>query len=210
MGHESPGLTKQNCNLFVPDGVRHLLLRVLLVSGIMCGGCAYHVRPPRDVQQPVSVFLADYGAHASLILPRADDQYAEFAYGEWAWFVRDQTQWYRVVPVLLLPTKAGLGTRILEGPPSEADPIPGAEHHYEIHVEASAAESLLRELEALCAGNGEPPQYNPRSGLNFQPDNRPYSILRQCNSMVAHWLRQLGCQVTGSSITANFVIADEP
>lgn len=183
---------------------------LLLQAAALSGGCAFHVYPPTNVAQPKRVVLADYGAHASIILPREDGRYSEFAYGEWEWFVRDQRQWYRVVPVLLLPTKAGLGTRDL---PDFADMpeayMTGAERHFAIDVEAANVAALLADLDARIAGDGQSLEYNERSRLNFQQDKRPYSLLRQCNSMVAYWLRQLGCRVTGTSITARFIVHDD-
>lgn len=172
-------------------------------------GCGYRVTPPAAVREPVSVFVLKYDPHASLVLPAEDGQAIEFAYGQWDWFVLDQVHWYRALPVLLIPGQAGLGTRPIGLPATRPalELIQGRGNVLEIPVERSRAEALRAELSRRFLPPARTTR-NPRLGLDFVPDPQPYSVLYHCNSRVADWLRELGCEVTGLGPTADFRPSD--
>lgn len=143
--------------------------------------------------------------------------YVEFAYGQWNWYALNHDEWYRAPGVLLIPQPAALARQsraILYGggtPAAEAlrTQLP-AEHVWPIVVEAAAAERLLERLEArwrLAAGEHERNAiYNEKVDLNMAPAGDEYWYGHNCNTVVAEWLRELGCTVTGGGLDAIFVI----
>lgn len=176
-----------------------------LLTTALCG-CTYQVRPPIDPRDPVSVFIADYGFHSTLLLPRADGSVVEYAYGEREWFARNHEEWFRVAPVLLWPTPAVLGRRELAAPP-RYDALrehirPEALH--EVPVERSAAARLARKLDADFDSRRAEAIENRRLGMTFVPYDPPYSLLSHCNMFVAQWLREMGCEVTGLAAIADY------
>jgi hypothetical protein len=187
--------------------MRRLILTLLLWP-VALTGCTYHIRPSACLRDPVSVFVADYGYHSTLLLPRADGSVMEYAYGERDWFALNRDQWYRVGVVLLWPTPAVLGRRELPGPP-EFDALkhqtqPEALH--EAPVERDAAARLMHRLDADFDAGRDQLIENPLVGLSFVPYTPSYCITSQCNSRVADWLREMGCRVTGAALNADFKV----
>ena len=172
--------------------------------------CAIRVTPPVELEHPQTVFIADYGRHASLLLPAADGRLREFAYGEWEWFALGHDQWYRAGPALLWPTRGTLGTSEFAGP-AEIDAVReqvSAQRIHELQVERAAAAALLARLEASFAERADESVLNSALGMEFVPHADSYSILRQCNSAVADWLRELGCGVSGCALRAEFTVSE--
>jgi len=190
---------------------RRIRASALCAVAVVGAGCGYRVTPPSAVREPVSVFVLKYDPHASLVLPAEDGGAVEFAYGQWDWFALDQGHWYRALPVLLIPGRAGLGTRSIGLPATRPalELLQGRGNTLEIAVERSRVEALRADLSRRF----QPPARttrNPRLGLEFVPDPQPYSVLYHCNSRVADWLRALGCHVTGLGPTADFRLSDAP
>ncbi len=171
-------------------------------------GCVLRVRPPVDPAAPVTVFIADYGQHASLILPRGARSAAEFAYGEWGWFALGRQGWYRALPAIAVPTPGALGTRDLNVPPKleQIRAVLPVEHLHAVVVSREKAEALLARFDLHLAARGKDEVYNADLGLRFVPYPVPYCLLCQCNSLVVNWLRELDCSVQGLSPTARFVV----
>ncbi|RMF76937.1 MAG: hypothetical protein D6744_11890, partial [Planctomycetota bacterium] len=109
-------------------------------------------------------------------------------------------------------TPGTLGTRELRGPPT-AEAIRSQislEHLHELRVERSAVAALLAELDAVFARNREREVINEKLGLRFVPYELPYCLFCQCNSVVARWLRRLGCRVAGPALEARFAVVAPP
>lgn len=170
-------------------------------------GCAYRVRPPDKVADPVAVVIVDHGIHSSLVLPRGSEAAVEYAYGQWDWFALDRVAWYRAPGALLLPGKAGLGRREFQVPATLADiqaALP-AEHYHVLLVDRARATMLEARLDAHFDATTER-TFNSRLGLEFVPDPTPYSLLHHCNTRVVDWLRELGCAVAGLGPDSDFEI----
>lgn len=182
---------------------------------LLLAACTIRVTPPTGLRDPQTVFIADYGIHASLLIPRRDGRIVEYAYGEWEWFALGHDQWYRAGPALLWPTRGTLGRADFEGP-AELDAVRRqltTEEVYELQVERSAAAALLKRLDASFANGGDESVYNDELKMKFVPHPASYSLHRECNSVVADWLRELDCAVAGCAMSANFVVreaASEP
>lgn len=172
-------------------------------------GCATRVVPPAQVADPQTVYVADYGHHASLVLPRESHGYAEFAFGEWGWFALGRQGWYRALPILTLSSPGTIGVRDISIPHGRAHlerELP-VEHLHELRVERSAARELRTRFDEHFVTHAAELVYNRDLDMRFVPYPMRYSLVWQCNSMLADWLRQLGCQVRGPALLAEFEIA---
>jgi hypothetical protein len=174
---------------------------------LLVAGCAYRVTPPAGIIDPVTVYIADYGYHASLLLPRENAGVAEFAFGEWDWFVENRTQWYRAVPVIFGRRPGAIGTRTLAIEPTPealAGAFPPGVTLHPVPVSHAAEKRLLESLDRHFKANETRQSFNPLVGLDFVPDPRPYSATFHCNTAVADWLRRMGCTVTKGGLIADF------
>ena len=171
-----------------------------LVFALGCAtGCVTTIRPPERPADPVRVALIDYGYPASLALPGPDGTSVEYAYGEWEWFALNNDAWYRVFPALCWPTQGALGRRALAFPPEVA-----AEEILIFTVGRAEAAALLDRLNRRYAARTEAPVYNPVVGLTFVPDDASYCCFANCNTTLADWLRELGCEVSRPTCAASF------
>lgn len=186
----------------------------LLVA--LLAACTTTVTPPPAPRFPVTVYVADHGRHASLLLPRPGGDLVEFAYGEWKWFALDKTGWWRVPGVLFWPTDATLGRRSWPGDLSEAElaaqmglVVEGTALH-PVVVEKGPTAQLLLMLEErhLVNRTGRPTATN--FGLLFAPDPSSFSLFYNCNSAVSDWLERLGCDVSIAAPHANYEIEPAP
>lgn len=175
---------------------------VLLLGTVT--GCASTIRPPADPPDPVSVGVIDYGYHASLVLPAENGTSMEYAYGEWEWFALNNDAWYRVFPALCWPTQGALGRRAL---PLAPDRVVAGEEIIVFQVGRAEATALLSRLNQRYASRTEEPVYNPLVGLTLVPDDASYCCFANCNTALADWLRELGCEVSRPTCSANFRLA---
>lgn len=191
--------------------VRALAIAVLVGAALFVvvaslTACSATIIEPRIVQDPVRVYIADYGKHASVVLPGPDGGSVEYAYGEWGWFALNKDQWWRAPGVVLLPTRGALGQS--EWPAfASADDAHGhmlVERVLELVVERERAASLERRLRERFEDHADTAHYNPRYGLEFVHDADAYWIFNHCNTAVAAWVRELGCEVRGETLLGDF------
>lgn len=190
---------------------RIVLMGLVLTGASILVGCATRVTLPADVSDPVTVYLADYGMHSSVILPRSEDVLVEFEYGEWRWFALEQTGFRAAWRALCWPTTGTLGRReltkaamvYLEQRATSTEVIG-------MTVERERAEALLRALEERWKRNAGTVVFNPNHELQFVRDDRKYHLFHNCNPTVAGWLRELGCKVRGPALLSNWRVRPAP
>ncbi len=184
-------------------GRRWRLLPFVLLP--LAAGCATTIVPPADPAGPVTVYVAVYSRHSSLILPDAESGLVEYAYGERAWFAEGRTGWYRAFPVLFFPTAGTLGrwSTAGDGRGEGIDQLAAGGRVLTLEVEGEKADRLRRELDEVF-DRTERPLYNPEMGLYFADYPRSYWCGFNCNHALAGWLRRLGCRVRGWPVLSNF------
>jgi hypothetical protein len=184
-------------------------LMLLCIIAIALAGCGATICPPPHPDQPVAVFVADYGKHSSLILP-ADHGFSEYAYGDWDWFVLNRSRPSRVFQTMLFSKHAALGKRDVTDPHKLLVPpgTYGAKTLLELDVDANRAARLKSKLDDDFQKHIETKTYNPEVQLDFVRADQHYWLLHNCNTVVANWLSELGCNVAGSAITSKFRLAD--
>jgi hypothetical protein len=180
----------------------------VLVALLVPVSCATVVIPPAAPADPRVVFLLDHGRSSSLVLPRPDGRAVRYAYGDWVWYALGRTGVTEGSAALLWPSRAAFGRRELPGPPTAAAigeqiavPI---DRLYELIVEGGDVERLAASLEATYETNLHTRVHNPAADLEFVHHPRPYTAFHNSNTVVADWLRDLGCRVEGLRLFARW------
>ena len=184
--------------------------RFLTVSCfVWMSGCATTIVPPKEPPVPASVFVIDFGRHTALLLPGGPDgSLIEYAYGEWMWFALDKSKSYRVFPTLFWPTRGTLGRRALSVSPdlyAIRRAVPCADV-LEVVVASEDAMSLSARLDAQFERHVNSMHFQPLYDLDFVHSDKAFHLFHNCNGAVAGWLRELGCEVRGAVVFANFVV----
>jgi hypothetical protein len=185
-----------------------LLLLFLLLPGLGLGGCHQLIEPPATVSDPVSVFVIDYGRHASLALG-SDSGLVEWSWGDWNWFALERTGPIEGFRALFASPRSTLSRRELASPQNaqELAMLVGANEVLPLEVERERASALLRHLEARWRRRSEEAVTHP-SGRVFVPDDARYSLFNNSVHELARWLETLGANVSGAGVTANFKLRE--
>ncbi len=191
-----------------------ILLVTCLAMLIAGTACVNRVIPPARPTDPTSVFLLDHGRHPSLVIPRKENEWVRYTYGNWAWYAEGRTHVFKALAALCWPNKAALGQQRL-APADDlfhpAGPIgEGIVRVYSIHVSAERARRLDDRLEELFMAGREEKLYNPEWGVEFVPHPRAYWIFYQSNTVVAEWLEEMGCEVRGPALFSKWKIPERP
>jgi hypothetical protein len=179
------------------------MTRALLavVLALQTFGCGARITPPARVLEPRTVFLQTEARHSSIVLPNDDGRWVEYTYGDWHWFALIDTRWQVAVRAMLGSPQATFGRRTY---PSHPESLTVTLRP--IVVESSRVRALRTELEARFSRRAEASIYNAEYGIWFVPDDERYHVFNNCNHLTARWLRRLGCQVSGWSLTNRFSI----
>jgi len=170
-------------------------------------GCVTTLTPPAHVNDPVVVYVTDYGRHSSLILPRGGG-YTEYAFGQWEWFAQGKTGLLRGPLVVMVPGQATLGRRGLGEIRSEEEASRGADGAMAraLVVERAKAAALVAELDGRFESQIETRIEGP-DGMEFVKDPRMYTMLHNSNGVTTDWLRELGVGVCGPGLLSKFRVA---
>ena len=183
----------------------------VIVAAAALAGCTTTIIPPANPTDPVSVFVLDYGRHSSLLLPDTSAQaFIEYAYGDWNWFALDRSEWYDVFPTLFWPTRGALGRRTLhvESNPETILGVLACEHVLEVTVSARRARELSAELDSQFERRSDTVHYQPLYDLSFVHGETAFHLFENCNHVLADWLRDLGCEIQGPAMAADFVVRE--
>jgi hypothetical protein len=166
------------------------------------------IRPPAAPEDPVSVVVVDYGYHSSLVLPSPEGGSVEYAYGEWDWFVLNRDAWVHACGTLCWPNQGALGRRRHAAPPTRGALVGliGCEEMLEVQVSGSRVELLLKRLDGDFEKALETRVFNPQVQLEFVHGDVDYCFLVNCNHLVARWLIELGCGLSGTACFSSFTV----
>jgi hypothetical protein len=185
----------------------------LLACGLL-GGCATVYPPQQTLKEPVTVYVADYGVHSSLLLPTGEGQFVEYAFGDWGYAAQNHCLPQDAVGALVLSFQSALGRRYHDLRPGETEPRP-KERPWSlsrVNCERADVDALLQRLNARyeAALQNQKPVRNPDNGIDFVKDSEHYSMLNNCNHLTARSLEQLGCRVQGLVVSSKFNVAQQP
>jgi hypothetical protein len=183
---------------------------LLLAALLVLPGCAWTVRAPSTVADPVPVWITEYGKHCRVALPTGDSTFTEYGFGEWHYYALEERGWLST-----LRAGAGLGS----GAFSRRTLIPAADgtlgpqqtggtRSARLTVERTQADRLRRELDARWARNQDDVRVRQADAVPVSRDPARYHLFENSNHATANWLRQLGCQVRGFPLMANFRVED--
>ena len=184
----------------------------ILLALTLCGCGTYTVTPPADVSTPATVYVVDLGNTSKLALPRVDDDgvieaYDAFGFGDWEFYAKSNTSPLYVPFVLFWPT-AGTLTKQAYAASPHAQLVAFSASVHEVDVEFEAARDLHRRLAERFAANESTRLGDPGFGMNFVRDDESYWLFHQSSSVVAGWLRELGCEVTGWTLVADYRVRE--
>lgn len=178
----------------------------LVVPGLLAG-CSTVVQPPARPMDPAPVFVLDHGRHTSLVVSTPDGRLVRYAYGDWSFYAEGRMSLGRAAGALFLNTPGALGRSEFEGPPTPervryALPLV-IDSLYRIEVERASVEALRERLDAIFPA-AERELYSPDALLLFVEHPRHYTLRRNSNRVIGNWLQELGCEVRGQRLLANW------
>ncbi len=171
-----------------------------LLGMLLLAACATTVTAPPALRDPVTVYLADYGRHCALLLPRANGTWVEYTYGEWEWFARNSPGVLRCFPAMLWPTQGTLGR----------DVKVRKRQGHALRVEKAACAKLLAELDAAFESERDTRIYNDVMKMEFVHFHQNFSACNNCNGVMVQWLRTLGCDVKGPGLFSSWEFRPQP
>jgi hypothetical protein len=132
----------------------------------------------------------------------------EYAYGNWNYFALNEDDLCTGTFALCCPSQGTLGRRTFD---VAADRISmktriWCEELFELKVARADAEALRLKLEKRYDLHRETKVDNALNGLAFVKDDEDYLCWNNCNHVVAAWLEELGCEVSGCGCFADFRI----
>ena len=182
----------------------------LLAALLVLPGCAWTVRAPSAVADPVPVWITEYGKHCRVALPAADSTFTEYGFGEWHYYALEERGWLST-----LRAGAGFGSgafsRRTLRPAADGTLGPrqtGGTRSERLEVERSAADALRRELDDRWARNQGDVRIRQADAVPVSRDPAGYHLFDNSNHATVKWLRRLGCEVRGFPLMANFRVEE--
>lgn len=183
----------------------HAILNAALIA-LLLPGCAWTVRPPANIADPVPIWITEYGKHCRVALPAGDSSFTEYGFGEWNFYGREQRGWLST-----LRAGAGLGAGAFSRRTLTPDPDgilgprqTGGTRSERVQVERAQADTLRRELDARWNRNRGNVRIRQVDGVPVSRDPACYHVFHNSNHATADWLGELGCQVRGFPLFSNF------
>ena len=185
------------------------ILTVLLA--VLLPGCAWTVRAPSNLADPVPVWITEYGRHCRVALPSGPSKFTEYGFGEWHFYALEDRG---ILSTLRAATGFGSGAfSRRELPPAPNGTIgprqTGGTRSESVQIERSKADALRRELDARWQGNRGDVRIRQWDGVPVSRDPASYNLFDNSNHATARWLKQLGCEIRGVPLMANFRVEDK-
>jgi hypothetical protein len=179
-----------------------------VVLAVPLAGCATQILPPADPAEPVDVFVLDHGRHSSLAMPDGQGGIVRYAYGDWRYYALRETGLRRAVAAIGRPTRGAFGRRQLAGP-ADAGVIAGqlpilTERVLPITVAGEDVRRLREQLDQDFLAASQTLHYSEDLDMEFVRHAVSYTLWHNSNHVVAEWLRELGCEIRGRPIVANW------
>jgi hypothetical protein len=167
-------------------------------------GCTTTIRPPAQVQRPVTVYLLDHGMTPSLVLPAEDGGMVRYMFGDWRWYaLGNQNAWTGFL-ALFIPTQGALGRDAFAAVDSVAalrDAVAvEIDEAFPLQVDRTRALALQQQIEQQVNARSDTAVWNDGNRAQFVHHPQRYTYFSNSNHMVAEWLRELGCEVRGPAI----------
>ena len=174
-------------------------------------GCAWRVVPPPEVRDGVPVVLSQYEWHTRLALPDGTVAFYEYGFGEWNFYGLEKEGFFSGFRAITGLGKGAMSRRRLPYTLSESEfaRAAGSNRSSRLYVERGLAEGLRAELEGRWQSNADSLVVRTWDGIPVSRDRAGYHLFANSNHAVANWLRRLGCQVNGNTLTSRFKVITE-
>jgi hypothetical protein len=179
---------------------------LLAALALALPGCAWTVRAPSAVADPVPVWITQYGKHCRVALPAGPSKFTEYGFGEWHFYALEERSLFST-----LRAGAGFGSSafsrrmLTSAPDGTIGPRQtGGTRSERIQVERTQADSLRRELDARWQRNQGDVRIRQVDAVPVSRDPARYNVFDNSNHATAKWLRRLGCEIRGFPLMANF------
>lgn len=182
----------------------------LLIVLFFLSGCTNTIQPAQMPDATRSVYLIDLGRHTRLALELQGGELIEYAYGEWRWYAKMDDQWWRAPAVMLWPTQGALGRWQWPAPDARVRLLEEYERLVVLELPAGAGEvdTLAARLDEDFRRRSSALHRNTTYRLDFVPYDRSYWLFNNSNHAVMEWLQQLGYEVRGSGVLAEWRLAE--
>lgn len=186
-------------------------LAICVLTLLSISSCAWKVVPPRDVTEPVPVFVSEYGRHTRLALPDDTAAFFEYGFGEWNFYGLEKTSGSSALRAITGLGRGAFSRRKLPYTLEESRFVQaaGSRRSVRLFVERSRVEELRFELETRWRANLGTVVIRAWDQIPVSRDRARYHLFHNSNQVVAGWLKRLGCRVLGFPITANFQVVKE-
>ena len=184
---------------------------IFSVIATLIGGCSATIVLPKAPVDPTTVYVADYARHSSLVLPRPDGGWTEYAWGEWDWYARGNAHWYQAPRAMFFSDRSTLSQRNF-GAKKDAHALQralGANHLLAIQCSRERVEALRNRLNEHFSRNSLTLMHSDYSEMDHVQDDEHYWAFHNCNHVTARWLRALGCDVKGEPFLSHFKMRAE-
>jgi hypothetical protein len=184
---------------------------LVVLLAVLLPGCAWTVRAPSNIADPVPAWITEYGKHCRVALPAGPSKFTEYGFGEWHFYALEDRGLFSILRAgtgfgrgafsrrtLTAASDGTLGPRQTGGTRSEL-----------VQVERSQADSLRRELDARWERNQGDVRIRQWDGVPVSRDPEGYHLFSNSNHATARWLQRLGCDVRGFPLMANFRVEDK-
>ncbi len=186
------------------------LAALAATSALAACATTYVVAPPPlapgAARAPVAVL--DHGRHSSLVVGLQDGRMVRYAYGNWRWYAEGKTGAAEGFAALSGQNPAALGRRVMAGPLTaqtlRQQVRVGVEDILLLDVDAAAARRLVDKLDAIAEAGRTRMLTNDAVDLDFFPHPVPYSEAHSSNRVLAGWLREMGVEVDGDGLIADW------
>jgi hypothetical protein len=152
--------------------------------------------------------VLDHGRHSSLVIGRPDGRMVRYAYGDWRWYAEGKTGMAEGYAALFRETPGALGRRVMAGPLT-AETLRRQVHvviedMLLLDVDAAAAQRLVNRLDGIAEAGRARMVTNEEADLDFFPHPAPYTEAHSSNRVLAGWLREMGAEVEGDGLIADW------
>jgi hypothetical protein len=174
-------------------------------------GCAWTVRAPSNVADPVPVWITEYGRHCRVALPSGPSKFTEYGFGEWHFYALEDRGIFSILRAGSGFGRGAFSRRTLTAAPDGTigPRQTGGTRSERVLVERARADSLREELDARWQRNQTQVRIRALDGVPVSRDPASYNLFDNSNHATARWLRRLGCEVRGFPLMANFQVEDE-
>jgi len=166
-----------------------------------------HVRPPPPTADSVVVHVLATGLHSGLLLPCGGGNVVEYGYGEWGWYARDESAWWRAPMIVLAPSQGAMGRRyVREEDLAATKGAYGGATLAPVRIPRASAEKLVAQLDLEFATGGDV-YHDELHDMEFVKCPERFHLFHECHDATAEWLRALGCDVESSPIRVGLSVA---